>query len=751
MPLKNVGNMSEPQKRDIASFFRPYARTIPRKRPSPDPDGDTIVVNIAAPIQPKTPGKTPNRRHATPFRNVPSPERPRFSPLQTPKSGRSVSIPIRSPIPLRTGTPASSRRPLFERVNNPTQQLPSTDHSFSFSDLKSSEQRIVQDGVLVGVRDSDDDTDSLESLRDIFDRRKAEDVTSNSSPPDVDGDKQESERLRLLSMYQKPKAAPIVHKDKLRKLLKSDRNTQSMFDNTLQELFEDQELEASIARHREEYEISTRELDATGQAEISKRILTGIARENDDAGDNVSRLLNAVERTDALSTEKSFSFFGPSGMNDWSEEPIFRREYPRSSAEKSLWRPNDEKAQQRCFLSGLMTEKSASGDVSDKAMKWIFDSVTEEPNNELRHAYVQCIRAGSSMWTRNNLTAIDVHTAFQSLGADPDVIREGTTLRSKFQPVREPPQRNAKYLLAALDLLTSICQDMDFTALSKLCSITARLSLDSRSMSNTSICHAVEELLEKLCGLPDHESRQHVHERMLSDLGRNLREPVLQAKLLSHLLPSSPATSQIRSELAMTFLLDLEIGSSSSAASHSASNSPLKALARHVTSSRNFSTTRHKGDDPTDYTALKARLSILDAAIADGYPPVMFSSPAEEKEFNDTVDVLCNRLHSLFVSIADSGASHMRRTECKDALQALEFRVLFTVRTKPRKKKHVFDLESGKMRDSEAVNEAKRGSDFMKQFLQKNKQQLKDEMEEVKISTTQEPGTRSEMLMQSTA
>ena len=56
----------------------------------------------------------------------------------------------------------------------------------------------------------------------------------------------------------------------------------------------------------------------------------------------------------------------------------------------------------------------------------------------------------------------------------------------------------------------------------------------------------------------------------------------------------------------------------------------------------------------------------------------------DEKAFNLAVDNLAHTLKQLFTSITDSGASHMRRTECKDGMERVYYRLIYGVRTKLR-------------------------------------------------------------------
>ena len=59
----------------------------------------------------------------------------------------------------------------------------------------------------------------------------------------------------------------------------------------------------------------------------------------------------------------------------------------------------------------------------------------------------------------------------------------------------------------------------------------------------------------------------------------------------------------------------------------------------------------------------------------------------------------------------------MRRTEAKEALQALHYRLLYAVRTEPRPKKNVFGGRDG---DEWRIEEKQK--DFMQSYLAKRKQ-----------------------------
>jgi hypothetical protein len=106
-----------------------------------------------------------------------------------------------------------------------------------------------------------------------------------------------------------------------------------------------------------------------------------------------------------------------------------------------------------------------------------------------------------------------------------------------------------------------------------------------------------------------------------------------------------------------------------------------------------FDVNRHKASKGPkfDFWELAALTSVLDAAIdsvagRDGFP-----DKKTEAQFNQEVDVLADRIKAIFTSIQDSGASHLKRTEAKEGLQALHYRLIYGVRTKPRPKKAWFE------------------------------------------------------------
>lgn len=67
----------------------------------------------------------------------------------------------------------------------------------------------------------------------------------------------------------------------------------------------------------------------------------------------------------------------------------------------------------------------------------------------------------------------------------------------------------------------------------------------------------------------------------------------------------------------------------------------------------------------------------------------------EETNFNSAIDKVVAELRAIAFNIRDSGAAHMRRTECKTAIEKLSYRLEFSARTRPKPKKGIFGAAEG--------------------------------------------------------
>lgn len=91
-------------------------------------------------------------------------------------------------------------------------------------------------------------------------------------------------------------------------------------------------------------------------------------------------------------------------------------------------------------------------------------------------------------------------------------------------------------------------------------------------------------------------------------------------------------------------------------------------------------------DPDYDYMEVKAVTSLLNIVIDTGRTTLVFPNKEAEREFNEDVDSLAEQVKRIFSAMEDSGASHLKRTEAKQGLEALQYRILYSIRTKRRVK-----------------------------------------------------------------
>jgi hypothetical protein len=177
------------------------------------------------------------------------------------------------------------------------------------------------------------------------------------------------------------------------------------------------------------------------------------------------------------------------------------------------------------------------------------------------------------------------------------------------------------------------------------------------------------------------------------------QHPVTQKLLLRSIQPRTPRINIFRCRLALSFFFnDMTL---------------LDTPAEHVLSihrvNRKLRRLHLQLDDHTDYAELSALAFILDAAIDRGIPPGSPLDKTSENAFNNEVDAVAKKIKTIFTAMADSGASHLKRGETKERFEALYFRLIYAVRTRPPPKMSVFG-------DSFAEDTVQ-SSDFMQKFL----------------------------------
>ncbi|ERF73822.1 hypothetical protein EPUS_05526 [Endocarpon pusillum Z07020] len=716
---------SDKSKRDIADFFRPYAKpnppkTVPAKRPSPtsndELDGRTIFagrqVNQAEPRTPLT---------ASRFKGaVCSPYKSPFGP----RSGASVTIPIRSPKPSPYQTPSKTLTPgpatsqhgrLFARTEDGTSQEKG---SLSFADIPTSARSIVKNGQVVAVRGSDEeDSDSLCSLDDILGSNRGDATTGSSSPPDAKEDDLETERVRSLSIFTHGRSNALVGRDKLRELTSKANDLNFDISLLVGDHFDDEEIEANVAKAKQGYKASDDQERLKGQGLFDKKLLASVAGGEEGSGD-MQRLFNAVERIDALAIDHTWSMFGSSPVPASSPSPY---PFPSNAEETDLWLAslNDPTLRQRAYLSGYVAEKVADGAVPDSLVAFTFDNIVKEPRDDLKESYVEVVKAASQSWTRKNLGPSLIEQAFCQLGADSVIVKCANDINPEPSASAKDSTVLCQHLLPLIRTLKCLATDLIPEALSKFVKLLMRLAIDNHLMSNSGTCIVVEDAISSLLDHSEEIVSLSAAQCILEDVGLRVKAPYLQIQVLKHILPISPIAASLRIQLANLFLQGA-LDEDTIIFTPTAPGISLGDLTTHLDDPRYDISRSNRQDTPFDYGTLSCSIYIFDAALANGGRPSAFPDTSSEREFNNNIDILVGRIKSIMISIADTGASHMRRTEAKEALNALHFRLLYGVRTMPRPKKSVFGG-----RDGDEYRAEERSKSMMQHFLKKRKTEQK--------------------------
>lgn len=153
--------------------------------------------------------------------------------------------------------------------------------------------------------------------------------------------------------------------------------------------------------------------------------------------------------------------------------------------------------------------------------------------------------------------------------------------------------------------------------------------------------------------------------------------------MLQHILPTSTWISLLRYRLAVAFLLK----DPTPLSEPPEKVLDLKRLAMFLVRDERFHLKLWKGKDDYDYGELIAIAMLLEIVL-NSFP--YDSECVTEQEFNKTIDNLALQIKKIFSSIENKGASHLKRLAAKDVLEALHYRVIFSVRSKPPPKKTPF-------------------------------------------------------------
>jgi len=165
-----------------------------------------------------------------------------------------------------------------------------------------------------------------------------------------------------------------------------------------------------------------------------------------------------------------------------------------------------------------------------------------------------------------------------------------------------------------------------------------------------------------------------------------VEDPQFQSRMLQHILPTSTWVSLLRYRLAVAFL----IRSPGPLTEPTETVLDLKRLTLFLMRDERFQEKLRKAKGEYDYAELIAIALLLEIVLNSTLYDLRYNETDTAKEFDDAIDKLAAQIKKIFSSIEDSGASHLKRMLAKETLEALHYRVMYSVRSKPPPKKTLF-------------------------------------------------------------
>ncbi|KAH8431637.1 uncharacterized protein LDX57_009294 [Aspergillus melleus] len=565
-------------------------------------------------------------------------------------------------------------------------------------------QRIVKNGKEVVISSDGEDTDSVGSLEapEALFMKFAKPSAVAAREKETDDDVFASPRLNHdpnSGRFGKGRKAPKVYKNTM--------------DTLVTRAVDDNETEASVAKLKAAFGRDQARDDA-GDNHLDEGVLTSALGEQDGEME-MRRLLDAVRRTEAFDLEKIWTFF------DYGSGVAPALEFPRDSVKPGTYMSalREPDSRERAFHSGILDFALSRGFLTDDILLWIFHSVPSEPREGLRHAYCRAFKHSKKERVESLIRPDTIDVLFERLGATKKALAVSDPIVPHTLPKGNLPTTTIQHqasLLSVLELLSGIAPLLSDDTREHTLLLLFRLTLDVSLTNDPEISSALERTIHDLFqGIPE-EADDDLELRLCTTLHTTIKDTILQTRLLKHMLPSTSHIANWRSRLALSYIID-------SATPLSEDPDVMHTLRRIITALKDprFNIKQHKGAAAAsknrhthtgeyDYNDLAAITYQLNVILDSGWSGLAFPDRDAKRAFNAELDVLADRIKKIFTAIEDSGASHLKRTLTKGALEALHYRVVYSVRTKPPPKRTLFEsIDTGQSREQKKMTQIWKG------------------------------------------
>ncbi|KGO69715.1 hypothetical protein PITC_054160 [Penicillium italicum] len=525
----------------------------------------------------------------------------------------------------------------------------------SLNESLNGSQRIIKDGREVVISSDGEDTDSICSLED---------------PKNLFAPKSKRDDFTPAKFTAK---------------ISSPKKYRHNIDSLVHDAVDDNEVEANVARARADYvqkQPNGKEPrnDPPGTALNESMLISALGQNEDGVGGQ--RLIGAIRRTDALDRGRAWPFF------DCTQTLAPAPEFPRD-----LFAPGTKSdTRERQFMSGEFIQMALSkGLLPDEFVLWMFHSIPYERREELSHAYYRIIKNMDVERLKLLIRPADINELFSRLGARSQALDPSKEIIPVLSQYITPDSALKDHVtfVSVLRLLREtaglFAEDTQEQVVLLLLRLTLDVSLTADAMVSSELQWTINAVLD-----PEnfHEpSAKDSLQRVCATFYATIHDVCIQSQIVHHILPTSPWFALIRCRLAVAFLLR----SPSPLAEPPEKLLDIKRITLLLLRDERFKVKRFKGIADYDWRELTSLTALLNVVIDSSALELNFSSTQTEKDYDGAIDRLAAQIKTIFCSIQDSGASHVTRTVAKSELEALHYRIVYSVRSKPPPKTTIFE------------------------------------------------------------
>ncbi|KAJ4298565.1 hypothetical protein N0V88_003595 [Collariella sp. IMI 366227] len=547
--------------------------------------------------------------------------------------------------------------------------------------------------------EDDDDFDSDDDFPSLF----PEPPRSTLPPPPARKETKVYEtpraKRRALEFHSSPLTVNFRHKFDIKALLKHAEQEKA--------LEEKERCTAALLAEGSPSVQRTRPID--GASPSLHDTMLGLLSDPDGSQDEASRsrLLRAVQRTEATVQRKEWHFFDQQRQPDSTAIEV-RTAFPKTAATGpwAFLAPEDYRSE--AFEDGLPFHvQTKLGSLPDDLFRWVLNEATHETSQKLGDEYVRLLSACPDQ-TRRVMDDKMILELFRTLGASERALGEIA------QPKGTPAEGGAPYpehgwhrLRTVLRIISGTAHGMKVESLTKSMSILLRLGIDNIVREDLEVVADYQDALLQLVRAVPWKSWNTFCGNVGDSLYFHTPYATLRWNAVSSIPPLHPRLIELRRRLALVFVFN----DRRRALSPPAESFKVRSLSDRLDQADEFLIDRNK----TDWFELLALAEMLSVAVGDGSPPAAAEAKPEAiKEYDADVDELSHIIKYMWSNIHEQGAAYMSRLEVRVQLKDFERKLQHSVRMRPPPKEDIFGLQI----DDDEVERPKQ-QQFMKKFLAK--------------------------------